>query len=49
MAALTAATRVFQKLISKNEHKPTPSQPKNNIKKLFPVTNKIIKKVKRER
>lgn len=27
---LTASIRVYQKLISKYEHKPTPSQPKNN-------------------
>ncbi len=49
IAALTAITRVCQKLISKKEHKPTPSQPRNKIKKLFPVTKRIIKKVNKDR
>lgn len=39
---------MFQKLISKNEHKPTPSQPKNNCKKLLEVTSIIIKNVNKE-
>ena len=30
IADLLAETRVYQKLISKNEAKPTPSQPKNS-------------------
>ena len=34
--------------MSKNEHKPTPSQPKNNCKKLLEVTNIIIKKVNKD-
>jgi hypothetical protein len=36
---------VLQKLINKNEHKPTPSHPKNNIKKLEDKTKIHIKKV----
>jgi len=48
IAALLACIRVFQKLISKNEHKPTPSQPKNSCKKLLEVTNIIIKKVNKD-
>jgi len=43
-----ASTRVYQKLINKYEHKPTPSQPKNNCNKLSPVTNKSINTVKKE-
>ncbi len=48
IAALLACIRVFQKLISKKEHKPTPSQPKNSCKKLLEVTNIIIKKVNKD-
>ena len=48
-AAFTAKKRVYQKLIDKNEHKPTPSHPKNNCKKLSAVTKMIIKKVKRDK
>lgn len=42
-ADLFAWTRVFQKLINKNEHNPTPSHPKNKTKKLDETTNKNIK------
>jgi len=48
-AALFASIRVYQKLISKKEHKPTPSQPMNNCIKLSEVTRIIIKKVNKER
>ena len=44
-----ACILVFQKLISKKEHKPTPSQPKNSVTKLEEVTRIIIKKVKRDK
>jgi hypothetical protein len=37
-AAFIAKIRVFQKLMSKKEHKPTPSHPTNNCKKLSDVT-----------
>jgi hypothetical protein len=33
-AARLAVIREYQKLMSKNEHRPTPSQPKNNCRKL---------------
>lgn len=46
-AALLACKRVYQKLIKRYEHKPTPSQPKNKINKLVPETNNNIKVVKR--
>jgi len=39
---------VNQKLINKYEHKPTPSQPKNNWKKLLLVTKISIKNVKKD-
>ena len=45
---MLACIRVFQKLISKNEHKPTPSQPKNSCKKLLDVTSIIIKNVNKD-
>ena len=45
MADLLACIRVNQKLINKYEHKPTPSQPKNNKRKLLPLINKTIKNV----
>jgi hypothetical protein len=48
-AAWLAALRVNQKLISKKEQSPTPSQPKNNCKKLSAVTNISIKKVKKDK
>jgi len=48
-AALIAKTLVYQKLINKNEHKPTPSQPKKSCIKFEEVTKTIIKKVKRDK
>jgi hypothetical protein len=48
-AALTAKNLVYQKLISKKEHKPTPSQPINNCKKLSAVTKNNIKNTNNER
>lgn len=48
IADLFACTLENQKLISKYEHKPTPSHPKNNCKKLSAVTKIIIKKVNNE-
>ena len=49
IAALLAWIRVNQKLISKNEDKPTPSQPTNICKKLLLVTNISIKKVNNDK
>ena len=49
IAALFAWRRVYQKLISKYEHNPTPSQPRNNITKLSPVTNINIKNVNKDK
>jgi hypothetical protein len=46
MAPLLAAIRLYQKLINKYEHTPTPSHPTNNCKKLSAVTSTTIKKVK---
>jgi hypothetical protein len=40
---------VNQKLINKYEHKPTPSQPKNNSKKLSPVIKITIKNVNKDK
>jgi len=40
---------VFQKLINKKEHKPTPSHPKNNIIKLEETTSIVIKNVNKVR
>ena len=40
---------LYQKPINKYEHKPTPSQPKNNCKKLSETTSASIEKVKSER
>ena len=45
IAALLACIRVYQKLIKRQEQSPTPSQPRNKIRKLSPVTNINIKKV----
>jgi hypothetical protein len=42
-ADLLASNLVYQKLINKYEHKPTPSQPTKICKKLSEQTNKIIK------
>lgn len=47
-AAFVAFIRVYQKLIKRYEHKPTPSQPKKSCKKLSAVTNDTIKKVKND-
>jgi len=49
IAALTAKILVYQKLINKNEHKPTPSQPINNWRKLSAVTKTNIKKVNKDK
>jgi hypothetical protein len=49
IAALFAAILVYQKFINKYEQKPTPSQPKNNCKKLPAVTNIIIKNVNKDK
>ena len=45
IAALLACRRANQKLISKKDDKPTPSQPTNICKKLLLVTKISIKKV----
>jgi len=49
IAALFACTRVYQKLINKYEHRPTPSQPKNIVIKLSPVTKINIKNVNKDK
>src|SRR3546814_3532771 len=49
IAALFACILVNQKLISKYEHKPTPSQPTNICNKLFAVTKISIKKVNKDK
>lgn len=49
MAAFTAKILVYQKLINKKEHKPTPSQPTNNCKKLSAVTKINIKNVNKDK
>jgi len=46
MAALFACRRVYQKLINKNELKPTPSHPINSIIKLPAETKNIINPAK---
>ena len=43
IAALLAARRVYQKPIKRYEHKPMPSQPTINIRKLSAATNINIK------
>ena len=48
-AALLASILVNQKFINKQEHKPTPSQPKKSCMKLSPVTKINIKKVKSDK
>ena len=48
-ADLFACNLELQKLINKKEHKPTPSHPKNNIKKLEESTKTIIKKVNKDK
>ena len=49
IAALFACIRVNQKLISKYEHKPTPSHPTNICTKLSAVTKINIKNVNKDR
>ena len=49
IAALFAWILVYQKLINRYEHKPTPSQPKNKITKLSPVINNNIKNVNNDK
>jgi hypothetical protein len=49
IADLLAWIRVCQKLISKNEAKPIPSQPKNMTTKLSAVTKTSIKPVKSDK
>jgi len=48
-AALFARIRVYQKLMSKYEHNPTPSHPINMVTKLSLMTKKIIKQVKSDK
>jgi len=48
-AALLAKMRVYQKLINKNEHKPTPSQPTKSWTKLLDVTKTNMKKVNKDK
>ena len=49
MADLFACNLVNQKLINRYEQRPTPSQPKNNCKKLSAVTSINIKKVNKDK
>ena len=49
IAALLAESFLYQNPISKYEHKPTPSQPKNNCRKLSETTSVNIEKVNKER
>jgi len=48
-AARLAVIREYQKLISKKEHKPTPSHPKNNCRKLSAEININIQKVNNDK
>jgi len=48
-AAFPVWIRVYQKLIRRYEHKPTPSQPKNNTKKLLAQIKINIKKVNKDK
>jgi hypothetical protein len=48
-AALFACNRVYQKLINKYEHKPTPSQPTNKMTKLLPDTKININMVNNDK
>ena len=45
IADLLACILVYQKLIKRYEHNPTPSHPINNCNKLSDVTNTIMKNV----
>ena len=49
IAALFAESFLYQNPINKYEHKPTPSHPKNNCKKLSDTTNAIMAKVNNDR
>ena len=49
IAALLAEFFLCQNPISRYEHKPTPSQPKNNCKKLSDTTNVNIAKVNKDK
>ena len=49
IADLLACSLVNQKLISRYEHKPTPSQPMNNCNTLSAVTKINIKNVNKDR
>lgn len=49
IAALPAAILVYQKLINRYEHNPTPSQPINNCRKLLAVININMKKVNKDK
>jgi len=49
IADLPACILLYQKLISKNEAKPIPSQPKNINTKLSAVTKTSIKKVNKDK
>jgi|TARA_B110000046_G_scaffold123355_1_gene129873 hypothetical protein len=49
IAALLACKRANQKLISKKEDNPIPSQPKNICKKLSALTKINIKKVNKDK
>ena len=49
IAALFADSFLYQNPINKYEQSPTPSQPKNNCKKLSDTTSTSIEKVKSDR
>jgi hypothetical protein len=49
IAALFAEIRVNQKLISKYEHRPTPSHPKNKTIRLSDATSTSIKNVNKDK
>ena len=44
IAALFAVSFLYQKPINKYEHKPTPSQPKNNLKSCLKLLKLTLKK-----
>ena len=48
-AAATAAGRVYQKPISRNEARPTPAQPTSRKRKLSAATSSVMAKTKRLR
>ena len=49
IAALFAVSFLYQKPISKYEHKPTPSHPKKSCKKLSETTKANIEKVNNDK